>query len=77
MAEIQRASAIANPPNTRMPDEVARYIVEAIFDVDGPQRYGSDETSQEMLETWRVTSDEVLAEQILATYSSIIPGRDG
>jgi hypothetical protein len=72
MAQLQREQALANPAVTATPWDVGTYIVEAIFDEGGPQRYASDDSSQAMLEVWRTTSDEVLAAQILAGYQPII-----
>jgi len=73
MAEIQRAQAAGNPADTKSPDEVGRYIVDAIYDAGGPQRYGGDSSSQELLERWRTSTDEERAAHILTSYEAIIP----
>ena len=73
MAQVQRKNIESSVVHTAMPDEVGRWIVDAIFDDTGPQRYGSDDSSQATLERWRTTADEVIAGEVLSGYSSLLP----
>lgn len=75
MAEAQRRMIEAVQVPHATPDEAGLWIVDAIFDHAGPQRYGSDAASQATLERWRTTADEVIVAEVLSGYSSLLPAK--
>ncbi|WP_236793782.1 SDR family NAD(P)-dependent oxidoreductase [Amycolatopsis sp. GM8] len=68
MAHRQRELNSEIPPATPA-SEVAATIVDAILDDDGPMRYGTDATSNAMLEILRTTSEEQLAQEVLQRFN--------
>jgi NAD(P)-dependent dehydrogenase (short-subunit alcohol dehydrogenase family) len=58
MAEQFMATRGSLGDRTTPPADAARAIADAIFDDDGPLRYGCDPMSVGMLAAWRGTSDE-------------------
>jgi NAD(P)-dependent dehydrogenase (short-subunit alcohol dehydrogenase family) len=73
MAEVQRRNIESVEVPHATPDDAGRWIVDCIFDETGPQRYGSDPSSQATLERWRTTADEVIVAEVLTGYSSLLP----
>lgn len=51
--------------------EAARRIVDAIYDDDGPLRYGCDDMSEGMLDGWNATDNSEWTDTLLQSMSSV------
>jgi NAD(P)-dependent dehydrogenase (short-subunit alcohol dehydrogenase family) len=57
------------------PARAAEAICDALFDDDGPMRYGCDDMSIRSLETWRSNDDEAPMRQAVAYFMPAAAGR--
>jgi NAD(P)-dependent dehydrogenase (short-subunit alcohol dehydrogenase family) len=72
MAELQ-FSMNRSSPEAQSADETGEAIALAIYDEDGPMRYGTDDQSNSMLAAWRTTPDEERFAQAIAGFRELLP----